>query len=125
MVFTRWFQARGRAVRNGEGEITGWYSLLTDIEERKRAEEALRVNERNLSLIVDSIPGLVVRMSAAGEVELANRQLLAYFGKELEDIRNWTTSGIVHPEDLPRAMEIASNSFATGDPYWSQPRSRG
>jgi len=74
-------------------------------------------NERNLSLIVDTIPGLVVRMSAAGEVELANRQLLAYFGKELGDIRNWASSGVVHPEDLPRAIEIAGNAFATGDPY--------
>jgi PAS domain S-box-containing protein len=120
----RWIQARGRAVRNEEGGIAGWYWLLTDIEERKRAEEALLINERNLSLIVDSIPGLVVRMSTVGEVELANRQLLAYFGKELEDIRNWTTSGVVHPEDLPRALEIVSNSFATGDPYEIEIRAR-
>jgi PAS domain-containing protein len=81
-------------------------------------------NERNLALIVDSIPGLVVRMSATGEVELANRQLLSYFGKELEDIRNWATSGVVHPEDLPRAIEIAGNSFATGDPYEMEIRVR-
>jgi PAS domain S-box-containing protein len=113
----RWFQTRARPARNTEGEITGWYWLNTDIDDRKRAEEALRVNERNLSLIVDSIPGLVVRMSASGEVELANRQLLAYFGKELEEIRNWTTSGVVHPADLQRVIDIASNSFATGDPY--------
>jgi PAS domain S-box-containing protein len=120
----RWIQARGRAVRTGEGEITGWYWLLTDIEDRKKAEEAVRVNERNLSLIVDSIPGLVVRMSATGEIELANRQLLAYFGKELEEIRDWTTSGVVHPEDLPRAVEVARHSFETGDPYEMEIRVR-
>jgi PAS domain S-box-containing protein len=113
----RWFQVRARPVRNAEGSIAAWYWVLTDIDDRKKAEEAQRVNERNLSLIVDSIPGLVVRMSAAGEVELANRQLLAYFGKELEDIRSWTSSGVVHPEDLPRAIEIAGNAFASGDPY--------
>jgi PAS domain S-box-containing protein len=113
----RWFQSRGRAVRSPEGEITAWYWLNTDIEDRKKAEEALQANERNLGLIVDSIPGLVVRMSAAGEVELANRQLLEYFGKELADIRNWITSGVVHPDDLQRAIETTGNSFATGDPY--------
>src|SRR5208282_1948208 len=95
----RWFQARGRAVRNPKGEITTWYWLNTDIEDRKKAEEALQSNERNLRLIVDSIPAQVVRMSASGEVEFANRQLLAYFGKELEYIKNWSTSGIFHPED--------------------------
>jgi PAS domain S-box-containing protein len=113
----RWFEARARAVRNQEGEITAWYWLLIDIDGRKKAEEALRANERNLRLIVDSIPGQIVRMSASGEVELVNRQLLAYYGKELEDIKNWSTSGIFHPEDLPRAIEVASNCFAAGEPY--------
>jgi PAS domain S-box-containing protein len=120
----RWIQARGRAVRNAEGEITGWYWLLTDIDDRKKADEALQLNERNLRLIVDSIPAQVVRMSASGEVELVNRQLLAYFGKELEDIKNWSTSGIFHPEDLPRAIEIASNCFAAGEPYEMEIRVR-
>jgi len=32
--------------------------LLTDIDDRKRAEDALRLNEHDLRLIVDSIPGL-------------------------------------------------------------------
>src|SRR5262249_1707818 len=86
--------------------------------------EALRVNERNLSLIVDSIPGLAVRMSAAGEVELANRQLLEYFGKEIDEIRNWATSGVVHPDDLARAVETASKSFENGDPYEMEIRVR-
>jgi len=120
----RWFQSRGRAVRNPKGEITAWYWLNTDIEDRKRAEEALQSNERNLRLIVDSIPAQVVRMSASGEVELVNRQLLAYFGKELEDIKNWSTSGIFHPEDLPRAIEIASKCFAAGEPYEMEIRVR-
>ena len=113
----RWFHSRGLPLRDPSGQIVRWCNLLVDIDERKKGEEALRASERNLSLIVDSIPGLVARMSAAGEIELANRQLLAYFGKELEDIKNWTTSGIVHPDDLSRAIEIAGKSFAKSDPY--------
>src|SRR5215475_12048799 len=38
----RWFQVRGLPARNAEGAITVWYLLLTDIDDRKRAEEALR-----------------------------------------------------------------------------------
>jgi PAS domain S-box-containing protein len=34
----RWFQVRGLPVRNAEGAITAWYLLLTDIDDRKRAE---------------------------------------------------------------------------------------
>src|SRR5262249_9843310 len=36
----RWFQIRGVPVRNTENKITAWYFLLTDIDDRKKAEEA-------------------------------------------------------------------------------------
>src|SRR5579863_8804749 len=72
----RWFQVRASAVRNADGHITGWYVLLTDTEDRKRAEESLRASETNLREILDSIPGLVCTLSPAGEMELTNRPFL-------------------------------------------------
>ena len=120
----RWFLIRAEPLHDETGKIARWYGTSTDIEDRKRAEEALQASELTTRLIVDSIPGLVVRMTAAGEVEAVNRQLLEYFGKSLEDIRSWTKSGIIHPEDLARAIEIAGHSFATGDPYEMEIRIR-
>ncbi|HXW93863.1 MAG TPA: PAS domain-containing protein, partial [Terriglobales bacterium] len=120
----RWFQVRGLPVRDTEHRITAWYLLLTDIDDRKRAEETLRAAEFSLRQTVDTIPGQVLRLSATGELEVANRQILAYFGKSFEDIKNWATSGIVHPEDLPRASEISSNAFASGNPYEIEVRVR-
>ena len=46
----RWFQARGRPVRNAADEITAWYWLLIDIEDRKKAEEESRIAEEALNL---------------------------------------------------------------------------
>jgi PAS domain-containing protein len=37
----RWFPVRGRPQRDAEGRIVRWYSLATDIDERKRAEDEL------------------------------------------------------------------------------------
>ena len=45
------------------------------------ANEALRESERNSRLVVDSIPGLVALLTAAGEVEFVNRQILEYTGQ--------------------------------------------
>jgi PAS domain S-box-containing protein len=45
----RWFQVRGLAVRDPEGRRTGWYVLLTDIDDRKRAEEELQRKEAFLA----------------------------------------------------------------------------
>jgi len=78
----RWFQSRALPTRDTEGRITGWYMLLTDIDDRKRAEDALRLNEHDLRLIVDSIPGFVSTANAVGEVELVNRQVFGIFRQD-------------------------------------------
>jgi PAS domain S-box-containing protein len=38
----RWFQVRGLPLRDSGGQIVRWYVLLSDIEDRKRAESELR-----------------------------------------------------------------------------------
>jgi transcriptional regulator with PAS, ATPase and Fis domain len=45
----RWFLNRAVAFRGERGEIIGWYGTATDIEDRKRAEEALRKSESYLA----------------------------------------------------------------------------
>ena len=37
----RWFQVRHRPLRDTRGQVTRWYALLTDIDDRKRAEAEL------------------------------------------------------------------------------------
>src|SRR5262245_14733683 len=41
----RWLQNRGSPLRDANDRIVRWYNLLIDIDERKRAEEALRESE--------------------------------------------------------------------------------
>ncbi len=120
----RWFLFRASPLRDGSGQVVKWYGTNTDIEERKRAEEAIRSNEQSLRLIVDTIPGLVCTMSAAGEVELLNRQILEYFGKTTEELKNWATSDAVHPDDLPRLLDAWKHSVETGQPYAYELRQR-
>jgi PAS domain S-box-containing protein len=75
-------------------------------------------------LIVDSIPGFVCTLSAAGEVELLNRQLLEYFGKTTEELKSWDSSDAVHSDDLPRAIGAWRRSVETGQPYVLELRQR-
>ncbi len=121
----RWFQSRAFPARDTGGRITGWYMLLTDIDDRKRAEDAIRANEQNLRQIFDSIPGFVSTANAAGEVELVNRQVLEYFGKTTEELKNWATSDALHPDDLPLLTDAYRHSIETGRPRDVEARSRG
>src|SRR4029077_17453679 len=120
----RWFQSRALPARDTEGRITGWYMLLTDIDDRKRAEEALKSNEQSLREIIDSIPGFVSTANAAGEVELVNRQVLEYFGKTIEELKEWATTDAVHPDDLPRFVDAVSRAIETGQALDVDNRSR-
>lgn len=98
--------------------------LEREISERRRAEEALRESERMSRLIVDNIPGLVALLTANGEVEVVNRQLLEYFGQSLDELTQWGTNGTVHPEDLPDVVEIFTRSIKSGTPYKIEQRLR-
>jgi PAS domain S-box-containing protein len=120
----RWFQNNGFPLRHASGHIVSWCVLLTDIDERKRAEDALRESDRESRLIVDSIPGLVAAFTPGGEVEFVNRQILEYFGKTFEELKDWGTGGTTHPEDLARVVEHFSRSIASGDPFEFEVRAR-
>jgi PAS domain S-box-containing protein len=92
--------------------------------ERKRNEAALQQSEERFRVIVDTIPGLVFTLNTAGEIELLNRQVLEYFGKTAEELKNWATSDAVHPDDLPRVIEVWRRSIETGQPYVLELRQR-
>src|SRR2546428_6309262 len=120
----RWFRTTAQPLRDKSGRVIRWYGVATDIEDWKRAEEGLRERELNLRLVVDSIPGLVCTMSAAGEFQLFNRQILEYFGKTPEELKSWAISDLVHPDDLPRVIAAFTSSIETGHPYDSEHRCR-
>ena len=120
----RWFLFRASPLRDKSGQVVKWYGTNTDLEERKRAEEALRSNEQRLRLIVDTIPGHVCTLSAAGELQVLNRQVLEYFGKTTEELKNWVTSDAIHPDDLPRVLDVWRRSVETGQPFEDEHRIR-
>ncbi len=120
----RWFLIRVAPFHNHAGAIERWYGTSTDIDDRKRAEEKLRASETNLREILDGLPGLAAALSPAGVPEVMNRPFLEFFGKTAEEMKNWKTADVIHPDDLPRVVAEFTHSVTTGIPYDSEIRYR-
>jgi PAS domain S-box-containing protein len=112
----RWFLVRSSAARDASGAVIRWYGTNTDIEDRHRAEDAVRASEQNLRSIFDTIPGLAILLDGTGEIELVNRRVLEYCGKSFEELRDRQRNVIIHPDDLPAAADRSQRAFETGAP---------
>jgi PAS domain S-box-containing protein len=120
----RWFLFRASPLCDESGKVVKWYGTNTDIEDRKRAEDALRSHEQNLRLLVDTIPGHIVTTTPTGEIELLNRRVLEYFDKTPEELVNWRTSDAIHPDDLALTIAALTRAIQTGEPYEREHRLR-
>jgi PAS domain S-box-containing protein len=96
----RWFQIRALAVRDDAGETTGWYVVLTDIDDLKRAENATRASERNLTLTINTIPALAWSATTDGRAEFFSQHYLDYVGFSAEQASGLGWTAAVHPDDL-------------------------
>src|SRR5438876_3079358 len=92
--------------------------------ERQRAEAAQRINEGGAQLILASIPGLVASLTPTGDVDFVNDPLIEYCGRTLEELQHWGTGDTVHPDDLPRVLQIFTQGIASGEPYDFEARLR-
>jgi PAS domain S-box-containing protein len=122
----RWHAIHRALARDDSGAIVKMYNVAVDIEERKRAEEALRDSEQNSRLIVDSIPGLVAVFTPDGDFDLVNRQVVEYFGRTLDDLktRRWTSRDGLHPDDFARVRPLFKQSMESGEPFEFEVRCR-
>ena len=122
----RWHTSHRIPLRDENGNIVRWYSVGIDIEDQKRAEEALREAERNARQIVDTIPGLVATLTPNGDLEFVNRQICEYNGKTADDLisKRWRIRDGIHPDDRRRATELFKQSISSGEPFEFEMRGR-
>jgi PAS domain S-box-containing protein len=74
-------------------------------------------HELTFHQIVDGISALITVTTADGDVSLVNQHVLDYFGKSLDELKQWAGGDVVHPEDLPHVVAAWHRSVRDGEPY--------
>src|SRR6185503_9183948 len=98
--------------------IVRWCGANIDIEDRKRAEEAMRASERNLTLTINTIPTLIAVLLPDGTILSSNQAALDYHGVTMEDVqREDFRTRYYHPDDWPRLGEQLKEAFHRGRPF--------
>jgi PAS domain S-box-containing protein len=107
----RWHWVRRVPLRDDSGNVIKWYGVGFDIEDRRRAEEALRRSEaalsearRELQLTIDSIPVMVSTFDPDGTRSFVNQQWQNYTGHSQREAtgKGLNTSVYYHPDDVER-----------------------
>jgi PAS domain S-box-containing protein len=97
----RWHLDRGVPLRDEAGNIVKWYGVVTDIEDRKRAEEALRRNEYYLAEGQRLAHMGSWAFNPAGFFSHWSRELLRIYGldpaQEAPNLEEYLA--LIHPQD--------------------------
>src|SRR6185503_10942287 len=108
----RWFQIRGLPLRDTRGQVVRWYSLLSDVDDRKRAEVELKqaydgfVDAQRLSKTGSFITDLL------GDDHNWSEEIFRIF--EFDPASKVTLQRIrevIHPDDLPEFEATAARAM--------------
>jgi PAS domain S-box-containing protein len=105
----RWFVVGAEPFRDEHGRILKWYGIGTDIEDRKRAEEALRVAEHEARELLERVPAMISLRTGAG-IAYTNQRIHNYIGVGHEELCGAGWQKYIHPEDRERTLANQTRS---------------
>jgi PAS domain S-box-containing protein len=120
----RWFLTRAEPLRASDGTLLYWVGVNLDIDDAKRAEDALRKSERELRHVIDTIPAIVWSTLPDGSNIYVNKRYVEYTGSSPEQVAGSGWQALIHPDDLERHAAKWIEAVATGRPHENEVRSR-
>jgi PAS domain S-box-containing protein len=120
----RWFDVRGEPLRARDGTILSWYGVLIDIDDRRKAEEALRESEYKLRQIIETMPSFHWSTGPDGEPTQVNQRVLDYSGMRFEDFLHLGWKEFLHPDDFSETADAFSHAIETGTSFHAVHRLR-
>ena len=127
----RWFLSRAEPLRASDGILLYWIGVNHDIDDAKRAEQALqrgeaelRRSEKELREVIDTIPTMAWSALPDGSNAYVNRRFVEYSGLAAEQAAGSGWQVAIHPDDLQQHLSKWRASVATGKPHESEVRFR-
>ncbi len=120
----RWFEVRAEPLRANDGSVLSWYGVLIDIDDRRKAQEAVRESEYKLRQIIETVPSLLWSLGPDGEQTQLNQRALDYIGVRYEELLQLGWTKFLHPDDLSETANAFYHAIQTGTSYQAVHRLR-
>jgi PAS domain S-box-containing protein len=99
-------------------------SVVRDISDRKRAEEAVRRSERELRELIETIPAMAFAIGRDGSSEFVSRQWIEFSGMSAEKTTGEGWAATLHPDDREEHIAKWQAAHASGQPFENEARHR-
>jgi PAS domain S-box-containing protein len=119
----RWVLGHAVPIRNEAGEVYRIAGVALDITERKRAEDALRANERRLRTLFETVNLIVLMLDANARVDYVNPYFLSLTGYTRDEAfgSNWLERFLPKAQQAELSsvfLELLENDF---HPHYQNP----
>ncbi len=109
----RWFRSRGQAVWNQAGQPVRMAGTITDITDRKSAEEQLRATQKLLRAMLDHTPAIVYAKDLNGRYLFVNRRHEQMFGRANADMIGKSDDELFPGQQIAASRAHDHEVFAT------------
>ncbi|HEY2472351.1 MAG TPA: PAS domain S-box protein [Terracidiphilus sp.] len=94
-----------------------FFGVVSDITDRKRAEQSLSQREEEFRILADAMPQLVWMADPTGYVHWFNQRWYDYTGTTAEQNCGWGWQSVHDPKFLPDVLVRWNASLQTGNPF--------
>jgi PAS domain S-box-containing protein len=101
---TVWVSESVSSLFSAAGEFTGALTLLSDITERRAAEERVRSSERHFRALIENASDMICVLSDDGRLRYVSPAQERFLGYTPSDLEGQMAFDYVHPDDAQQAM---------------------